>query len=158
MKKKIIFLLALSIVLVLAVSINSTMAYFTSYVESEGGYTIKIKEVETEIHEDVEGNTKFVTIENIGDCMAFVRVKIFTSAFCDLDKVGVGWYDGRDGYWYYSNVLYPGDSTSELNIGFTMAAGYTGDVNIIVMYEATRAICDNNGKYYADWTAKAEVD
>ena len=90
--------------LVAALTIESSMAYFTTYVSAEGGYVVNIG-ARTEIQEEVSEMTKHITLLNTsdrGDC--FVRLMVFYGAgvsvtYSDVEGKG-DWYDGGDGYWY----------------------------------------------------------
>ena len=49
--------------LVAALTIESSMAYFTTYVSAEGGYVVNIG-ARTEIQEEVSEMTKHITLLN----------------------------------------------------------------------------------------------
>lgn len=157
--------------LVAALTIESSMAYFTTYVSAEGGYVVNIG-ARTEIQEEVSEMTKHITLLNTsdrGDC--FVRLMVFYGAgvsvtYSDVEGKG-DWYDGGDGYWYYRPILPMGQKTSRLDAFINTtgiekpgidpgdgdaAAGYIKDrFNVIVVQECTPVCYRENGDAYADW-------
>lgn len=111
MKKKHIILLALTIALIFATSINGVMAYFTTYARAEGGYTIHLsgssssspddteppKSPEdknrhgsgndngTEMWEEFSAWTKHVTVVNDQNNQpVYVRIKAFSGSMYQL--------------------------------------------------------------------------
>lgn len=156
MKKKSIFLLALSIALILATSINSALAYFTTYVQAKGGYIIHLGG--TDIEEEFSNWTKRVVITNDPNGQpVYVRARAFAGNTYTLLYDGNGWKDGGDGYYYYDKILLAGVETSELSVRIddvlTGDAVAEGDhFNVIVIYETTPVQYDANGKPYANWS------
>ncbi len=153
MKKRSIVLAVFAAVLVLASSIGAAVAYFTTYVTANGGYVIHI-ENETHIHEDVGKGQKVIRIENTGEGPVFVRVKAFNgddfNVEMDPESPSTNWeYKLEDGYWYYRDVVNPGDNTSELTLKITDIKDQQwedGDVrNVIVIYESVPAYFDSDG-------------
>ena len=74
---KVIAMSAAALSMTAALAIESSLAYFTTYVSAGGGQIVNLGS-ETTIHEDVSQMTKHITIRNasrINDC--FVRVKVF---------------------------------------------------------------------------------
>lgn len=164
MKKKIIFLLALSILLVTAVTMNSTLAYFTTYAQAKGGYTIHLGHGGTSMETQVEGGYHHVVITNDGQ-PAYVRVRVFTpsdfrSTIGSSDNKWV--YDGN-GYWYYNEILGVG-STSELLVEITPPETHVNDAgdqrHVIIIYESTPQQFDDHGNTIepkkADWNREIE--
>lgn len=157
MKKKSIFLFALAVVLILATSISGTLAYFTTYAQAEGGYKIELG-YNTEMHEEFSAWTKHVVITNKeGSQPVYVRVAAFSGSAYDLlysDDSGL-WTLGDDGYHYYNEILYGGESTDELLIRIENipADVLDGDsFNVVVIYETVPVLYDEDGKPYADWS------
>lgn len=158
MKKKTIFLLALSVLLITAVTMNGTLAYFTSYAEAKGGHPIFLGD--THITENFSSWTKRVTVSNDGQPV-YVRARAFagdqylleygTGKANDDPKYTCnngGWIRKDDGYYYYDTILGPGEKTTELliqieNIPESVANG--DSFNVVVIYESTPAQYDNNG-------------
>lgn len=57
--------------------------------------------------------TQRVAIENEGTAPVWVRIKAFNNNLYNIMFGGEGWEDGGDGYYYYSNILNGGETTSE---------------------------------------------
>lgn len=172
MKKKTIFLLALSVILITVATMHGTLAYFTTYAGAEGGYTIRLGS-RTTIHEDFYGWSKYVTIINDPNSQpVYVRAKYFAGSKYTLvcnaipakdDDPGNGvpfWKLNEDGYIYYSAILHGGETTTELIIEIenipsspTESNGLNvGDsFNVVVIYETTPVLYDGDGQPYADW-------
>ena len=153
MKTKWLFLAAAITLIISAVAVKPTMAYFTDTTKAEGGFQIKIGDGDPEIHEEVSGMTKKITIKNTGDYPIFVRAKAIYPDDCKVtfEPTG-GWSDGGDGYYYYDNPVAPKESTPEdtpLTLKISRAETSTGDFNVIIVQEATRVSYDENGK--VDW-------
>ena len=168
MKKRTVFLLALSIALILAASINNAMAYFTSYAKAQGGYTIELGDAKTTITEELSSWTKHVTITNDSNSQpVYVRVKVFCGSAYQLvpqDEDGT-WEKGGDGYYYYTGgntgdphyagILYPGESTTEFLVQINNVPKDVKDgksFNVVVIYETTAVQYHEDGRPYADWT------
>lgn len=154
---------AVAVGLILTAGVGSTLAYFSTYAESEGGIMINFNRKE-EIHEDVDGMMKHITIySEEGSQPVFVRARAFVgSDYLPYYSIGgEGWTDGGDGWFYYSEALKGGETTSVLNAGLSDVPEKEfkgGDqINIAVVYESTLAIYkynDGTGSYeaYADWS------
>lgn len=166
--KKVAAMSAAALGLVAALTIESSMAYFTTYVSAEGGHVVNMG-TRTEIEEDVSEMTKHITLLNTsdrGDC--FVRVKVFygagvTVSYVDVEGNG-DWYDGGDGYWYYRPVLPVGQRTSQLDVAIdttglvkpgedpVTATEFIKDkFNVVVVQECTPVLYRENGETYANW-------
>ena len=158
MKKKTIFLLALSVTLILIASINSAIAYFSTYAEGRGGYLFGLGE--TDIEESFSSWTKRVKISNSEDGQpVYIRARAFAGDEYSLLYSGDGWTLGGDGYYYYDEILYGGERTPELlvrieNVPYDMIPG--DGFNVVVVYESTKVIYDENGVPYADWNIRLE--
>lgn len=163
MKKKSIFLFVLTIALIFATSVNSALAYFTTYAEAAGGYTLRlgggyvIPGGGNDIEEEFSNWTKRVTITNDPDGQpVYVRAKALSGSKYSLRYDGKGWTLIDDGYYYYDEILYGGEKTTELlitieNIPTDLHIG--DDFNVVVIYETTPVAYDTNGIPYADWSS-----
>ena len=104
---KLIAMSAAALGMTAALTIESSLAYFTTYVSAGGGQVVNLG-AQTTIHENLSDMTKHIVIKNdspINDC--FVRVKVFCGADVEItytDEAG-NWREGTDGYWYYEPVL-----------------------------------------------------
>ena len=159
MKKKTTYLAALSVALVLSASMGSAWAYFTTNVTAQGGYRLRLGNTTT-IDETVTEGTKHVSILNSEDSQpVYVRVRAFAGSDIQNTLVysGANWSPGADGYYYYSEIVEPGQSTGVLDILIPkLQAPVEGteepqDFNVAVIYESTPVQYDENGDPYADW-------
>lgn len=125
------------VVLIAAVAVGSTLAYYTSSVTSTnvvtmGNVEIRLNGGEEDLEQRVvmPGNVIDLQdplyVENTGANPAYVRIKAEkywqndgASQADDADYIGVqyqlgsGWVEG-DGYFYYQQILQPGSQTSPL--------------------------------------------
>lgn len=154
MKKKTTYLAALSLVLVLSASVSSAWAYFTTNASARGGYRLRLGNV-TEITEEFDSWTKHVTVTNdAASGPVYIRVRAFAGSEYALIYDGAGWTPGTDGYYYYDEIVAPGEGTGVLDIRITgVPEGITEaeEFNVAVVYESTPVQYDENGDPYADW-------
>ena len=117
----------LALWMVHGVGAEPSTAYFTTYASAKGGYELQAG-TETEIEEEIEELTKHIRIVNTGEGDCFVRVKVLagnlTPVSC-LDSSGK-WSLGGDGYWYYQDVLLPGETTGDLAATIEVPEGMGG--------------------------------
>ena len=161
--KKRIYLAAAALALVVTLGIGSAMAYFTTYVLADGGVELSMGSTVTIPKEKMDLHYKIVSIKNTGDYDCYVRVKAFVSAengelvFSDEDGK---WTPGADGYYYYSDIVKPGETTDTVKIavnGLLVEPEEGEAFNVIVVQECTPVLYDENGNAYADWNANAEI-
>jgi hypothetical protein len=72
-----------------------------------------------------------------------------------------GWTANSDGYFYYDEILYASESTSELQVHIKMGDKEIKDLtkeelknldfNVVVVYECTRATDDNGNIIQPNW-------
>ena len=92
---KLIAMSAAALGMTAALTIESSLAYFTTYVSAGGGQVVNLG-AQTTIHENLSDMTKHIVIKNdspINDC--FVRVKVFCGADVEItytDEAG-NWHD-----------------------------------------------------------------
>lgn len=152
-------------VLMLFLTAVPVLAYFTTYVESSGGWIVQA-EYETKLVEDVDPDRFFksVHVENLGNsCPVYVRVRAFCPSDYEISYGGdAGWTSDGDGWRYFQDPVDGGGKTSELTIQALAVAGdrvpvdASGrDFNVVVVYEATPALWDTDGSPVCDWTQKA---
>ncbi|MCI8639880.1 MAG: hypothetical protein HFG41_12290 [Coprococcus sp.] len=176
---KIMGMSAAALALTAVLSAESSMAYFTTYVSAGGSQTVNLR-TETEIHEDVSKMTKHIGITNTSpenDC--FVRVKVF---YVDDDKITIEckpakpveegleeeWYEDKSndpvlgGYWYYRPLLEAGKTTSildaKINVPESKEEFDKDKFNVVVIYEFTPAIYDEDGNVTYDWSKKLDLE
>ena len=159
--KKIICLAAAAIVLTAGVSIKDAMAYFTTYVVSEGKEELKLGFTETEVQEEVKDGKKIVVIKNTGTADCYVRVRAITAeqyknSLTDAEPDGADNWTAKNGEFYeYKKVLKAGESTTPIHIMISALGLKPGDetpnFNVIVIQECAPVLYDDNGDTYADW-------
>ena len=158
--KKVLAMSAAALGMTAALTIESSLAYFTTYVSAGGSLTVNLG-AETTIHEDVSNMTKHISIRNISqtnDC--FVRVKVFYGGelAVDFNDESGNWYLGEDDYWYYRPILPASPDpdnpslTTILDAKIIVPEGFDMDsFNVVVIQECTPVIYDENGNPPADW-------
>ena len=176
---------SLAVILVVGASLGAAWAYFTTYARALGSRRISLQDTTTLIEEfDDTYSHKYVSIQNntTSTQPVYVRVAAFVGNKGVLDVTRGKWFipnpadlsaDGAYGYYYYPDVLMPGDTTEKLDIGITLPelSGVPEDIDIeddlgvIVVYESTPVLytgdstatgygtpIGNNGPDYVGWT------
>lgn len=158
--KKSLCLATAALTLTAGISAGTAMAYFTTYTEASGGVTLNMGFSETIPKEDFSNWTKHVSVENTGDYDCYVRVKALAGSkyqdglqYSDSDGK---WTPGEDGYYYYSDPIAPGESTSVLDIRIDSKES-DASFNVVVVQESTKVLYDENNKPYADWSQIADT-
>ena len=148
-------LLLVSILLIAAVAVGSTVAYIvtsTSALKNVFHPTSITVDVDEKIENDVKSD---VTIKNTGTTDAYIRAQIIvtwkdadgnvaatkpvsgTDYTMTLKLTDNGWFKGSDGFYYYSKSVAPDAKTDVLiteckkSTGATVPAGYDLSVEII---------------------------
>lgn len=163
MKKKwMIFSLALA--LLGASSVGTAYAYFTTNARADGEYGIELGN-DTDITEDVDDLTKSIAVRNNENSQAvFVRVKLFypDEGGSPVSQVFVEGEDGwevparADGFYYYTPIVEPGESTTTLRASIQVKGDFEADsFNVIVVAESAPVIYDENGQVVLDPNAWA---
>ena len=173
MKRKMLLTASLAVALVLGASIVPAGAYFTDTSEANGGVTVTMTP-STDIHEWVEQGVKHVVISNDKEATSAVYVRAGVFASVDVNISGNGWTGPSNdadwvgpkdyGWFYYDQILQPGDSTdneltvdTELRKKAEQKPEKDENFNVIVMYEATPVLYDENGNPYADWSLTQNI-
>ena len=145
--KKSLCLAAAALTLTAGISAGTAMAYFTTYTEASGGVTLNMGFSETIPKEDFSNWTKHVSVENTGDYDCYVRVKALAGSkyqdglqYSDSDGK---WTPGEDGYYYYSDPIAPGESTSVLDIRIDSKES-DASFNVVVVQESTKVLYNEN--------------
>ncbi len=157
MKKKNCLLAVLVLAVVLTAGIKKAWAYFTTYAEAAGGYTIELGD-RTEVKEEFDQWVKHVVVTADADSKepVYIRARAFCGSAYTLDYSDASgkWTPGGDGYYYYSDVLKAGESTEELlvHIGNIPKDAEVGDsFHVAVIYESAPLRYDEEGNPYAGW-------
>ncbi len=162
MKRWKILLTVLALVLIMSIGIGTAYGYFTTYVVTRGGHVVTLGESgRTDIYERFSQWTKHVTVSSAADSdPAFVRIRAYWGAGYSVTYEGNGvWYDGGDGWWYYTPILQPDSSTSEFDVYISNVPSDVteGDeFNIVVVYETTSVRYRADGTPYADWSVRLD--
>lgn len=155
--KKHRYMLAVVLVvgLLLGSSINSAMAYFTTYTSAKGGIKIALGD-STTITEEFKDWKKTIKIENTGQMDCYVRAKVLAGEQYTIKAEGSNWSQGRDGYWYYANPVAPGEQTEALTASIQVPKNLATSFDVVVVQECTPVIYDQNGEALsaeeADWS------
>lgn len=163
MGKKNGLLTAAAIMLILSAAIGSAWSYFTTYTEARGGYTVRLGD-ETTIDEEFSDWTKKVSIASEeGAEPVYIRAKAFCGNEFQLiysDESGK-WTLGDEGWYYYSDILYGGETADTLLVKIENIPEEVKDsdsFNVVVVYESTPVLYNEDGEPYADWSVKLESD
>lgn len=157
MKKKTFWLSAAALVMAGSLSLNSAMAYFTTYVAARGGHSVTLGS-ETSVTEEFSDWTKHISIQNTGDTDCFIRVKVFAGSQFGLSFSDANgkWSAGDEDYLYYSDPVAPGESAQELLAQITVPDSYTESFNVTVVQECTPVLYNGDGSAYPDWDIIAD--
>ena len=150
---KVITMSAAALAMTAALTVESSMAYFTTYAEAEGSQVVSLGAT-TDITETVTNKTKHVTVKNTSETNeCFVRVKVFSGRQVVCTPQGQNWSLGDDDYWYYGPVLAPGESSEVLDVTINIdGLGENPDsFNVVIVQECTPAIYSEDGTPEADW-------
>ena len=153
---KTILLTAAALLLVGSISLSTAMAYFTTYASAGGGVEINIVNTRNEVEERVEGLTKEICLENTSTQEEYVRVKVFCGSGFLLEYANASgkWSQGEGDYWYYSDIVKPGEITEPLLAAITVPEGHEDSFDVIVVEESVPVLYKEDGSPYADWSMK----
>lgn len=149
-------LVTTAVLIVAAAKPQSSSAYFTAYDTAAGSVTLNYS-YGNELHEDVDGLEKEITVKNTGENEAFARVKILLGSQIKYTIDGEDWYLSSDGYIYYNKVLAAGETTAVLKVTLTPAEGFNSDFSVVVAEETVPVQYDNDGAPYADWEMRMNI-
>lgn len=154
LNKKTFCLAAAALTFAASLKAGSAMAYFTTYAAADGGQEISLGLTTTVPDETVSDWTKHIVIRNTGETECYVRVKILAGGKYEegitVSDTSGKWTPGTDGYYYYSDILAPGESTEELIVKIDNMDSEQS-FNVIVVQEWTPVLYDESGNPYADW-------
>lgn len=151
--------LIISLILILAVSVGVTYAYFTDYDQLAGAATLSLNGA-TEVEEEVQDLTKTISIENRGEegknASCVVKLLIYgpEGMTVSLDNAS-DWtkLETEEGVYeyYYNHILAPGKTTSNVvaSIEDVPADADMADLEIIVLHESKAVVFDEDGKVIA---------
>lgn len=162
--KKKILSVALAASLAAVAVVSSSLAYFTDTDQKDNVFTVGNVDITLtepnweatgkEEAEDMypgEAVAKDPTVTNNGANPAFVRIKVewpespvvtYRTDYVD-NKLGEGWVEADDGYFYYTKPLEIKESTDALFDQIVLSTdttnGYDGNYDIVVTAEAVQA-------------------
>jgi predicted ribosomally synthesized peptide with SipW-like signal peptide len=156
-------ILILALILLLGMAIGGTVAYLSdSTGDVENSLTPAT--VVGIIEETVRDNAKTsITVKNEGNVACYVRVALVTNwvnedgDICTLHNdpgftLGSGWTQGEDGYYYHTNPVKPGKSTSNL-LGDKLVMTQAED-GCTMQVEILSSVIQTNADAYASWSTK----
>lgn len=156
--KKRQFAVIVSIALLLVGMVGGSLAYlFTSTEDVNNTFTPA--EVPPVIDEDFDKSTKKdVKIINDGTVAAYIRAAVIVNWLDDDGNIVAnpegheyscpvhtdnGWFDGGDGYYYYSSIVSVGGTTTELITEAKPTAGTVYRLQIDVMAQTIQTVPDS---------------
>lgn len=149
-----ILLISFAVIFIAAAGIGEAWSYFTTYASAKGGYAINLS-FETEIHESFKDWTKIIEIKSKEDSMpVYVRARAYCGRGYELEYTGTDWEEHDDGYYYYKEILYGGETTTPLNVKILNIPENPedgDDFEVVVVYESIPVKYDKDGNPYADW-------
>ena len=153
MKTRWLCTIAAALIIISCCAVKPAMAFFTDTISKDGKFLVTLGDGHLdEIDEDVTAMVKRIAIKNTGDYDVFVRAKAIFPAGIGVEKEeSTGWGDLTDGYYYYDEIISPGESTERLNLKITTSVD--DDFNVIIIQEATKVLYDEDGNPYADWNS-----
>ena len=154
MKKRNLILAGIAAVMILAASVPSALAYFTTYAEAVGKKTITLGE-ETSIKEEFDQWEKKLTITAEQDSEpVYVRARAFIPEDIGLDLVqsgGEGWSYNTSDHWSYYRTPISGKpspqsaSVLKFKISTIPETVEIGDnFNVVIVYEYTPVQYEEN--------------
>lgn len=142
---------ALALAFCLMLGVGTAWAYYTDSVRSDGAVPVAAPPT-TDITEEIDGNSKLVTITNTGGISTLVRVKVFCAAnnatvafstpasparwLATDEAVG----EDESGWLYYNAVLAPGESTDMLRIDVTPLDGAADEFDVVVVQQCASKV------------------
>lgn len=151
--------------LIITLNVENALAYFTTYTTAKGGVTLDLEFPSAKIEEEVVVNEnsgyKKITLTNTGNVDCYVRMKAFagrdlkySASATDKTAPVIGW-TLKDGYYEYSNILKPDETTSTpVYVHFEILDGDT-NFNVIIIQECTSVLHDNAGNVLpVDWNTE----
>ena len=162
MNKKIICLTVVACILLTGCFVKEAMAYFTTYILTEGREVLNLGFTQTKVEEEIVDGKKIVVIRNTGTADCYVRVSAivaeqYKNVISDTEPDGVNnWTEKKGDFYEYKLVLKAGEATTPLYINISTITTKPGqdadDFNVIVIQECTPILYDENGDTYAGWS------
>lgn len=150
-------------VLILFCAASGTSAYLTDHEERINQITAGYNETGTEEEfptptPTAPGETivKKVRVQNRGAVPCYIRISLAVSeGSVSLEGLNTTeWTNGKDGYYYYRNVVEPGGSTEDLFAGVRIGGNPEADSVTVTVYEESVQAFDGTvpyGDYQKAW-------
>lgn len=130
--------------LVLTANVGSANAYFTTYVEAQGGAVVHLGD-ETHIWEEAKRWVKRLRVLNKeGSDPVYVRARAFCGSQYELEYTGADWVL-YNGFYHYSKIVEGGQETTELTIEILNAEEKETTFDVTVIYESIPVQYDEAG-------------
>ena len=118
MRRKSYWLSLLALVLILTLSVQPALAYFTDSTQAAGSVELYFGS-KTEITEEVKDLVKTVTITNTEGAPVWVRAVAYVGSAFELEVSGWGSPAGSDTWVYYGVPIAAGEATTGLKVAVT---------------------------------------
>lgn len=143
---------AAAVLIIGSISVKPAIAFFTGTCLAEGKIELTLGDGRLDPMDDtVENMVKKISIKNTGEYDILVRAKAFAPDNVTVTmEDSTGWSES-DGYYYYSEIVGPNESSDKLNL--KIKASGEENFNVIIIQEATKVLYDEAGKPYGDWNA-----
>ena len=148
--KSVAILAVVAFIGIATVSVNQSLAYFTTFARAKGGVTLDLGN-QTKIKEGFKDWQKVIQIENTGDTAVYVRCKIIAASQFEITASGNKWSLKDDGYWYYSDIVTKGGITEPIKAYIKVDESVESSFNVVVIQE-----CIPANKPDADWAPAAK--
>lgn len=136
-----------AVIMTLTATMGMTLAYFSDTDSAEGG-AILLLSGQTEIVEpDVTDDSKTIQITNISEDPVDMVARVRVIAPVDVEwTAGRGWTEGEDGWWYYTEAIAQGDSSTDLRVEWKIPENSAiENYDVIVVHESSPAAYTESG-------------
>ena len=154
MRKTKLIMLMVMVIAVLDITVNETLAYFTTYTRVKGSAELSLQESTRIKEEDVDGGKHVVITAADDSDPIFVRVKAIAieEVLSQLVYSGERWSEEDEDGWRYYELPLNGGESATIDINLKEDAELDLDkFNLIVVYEFIPAKLDSEGNLTADW-------
>ena len=154
-------MIVFALVLILSVTIEGTLAYFSDHEQASGGATLNLGG-KTELYEGEREDAKEVVISNTGKTNMIVRVGIFGPDEMQAPSYNRNLWEKIGDYYYYKKILAPGEDTSDAVITAEMKFKWEGEepdyeFEVTVVHEGSQALYDDDALVVPDGWDEAGV-
>jgi predicted ribosomally synthesized peptide with SipW-like signal peptide len=135
-----------AVIMTLTATMGMTLAYFSDTDSAEGG-AILLLSGQTEIEEHADDGSKTISITNISEDPVDMVARVRVIAPVDVEwTAGRGWTEGEDGWWYYTEAIAQGDSSTDLKVEWKIPENSEiENFDVIVVHESSPAAYTESG-------------